>query len=66
MNYQVRVSGDIWAGSPVILAEIIEPKVDFTTEEGKALISHVCNRALEIQKARNLPLPATVLIETQD
>lgn len=61
MNYQVRVSANVWAGTSVVLAKVIEPHV-----EDEQLRDYIECRALEIQKARNLPLPAIVLIEKQD
>jgi hypothetical protein len=67
MNYHVRVSGDVLAGCPVIKAEIIEPQMDLRNDPAKAeLFDYVCGRAIEIQRARELPLPAIVLIEKQD
>jgi hypothetical protein len=61
MNYQVRVTSNVWAGTSVVLAKLIEPHV-----EHEQLHNYIECRALEIQKARNLPLPAIVLIEKQD
>jgi hypothetical protein len=67
MNYHVRVSGDVWAGSPVIKAEIIEPQVDVRgSPEREALFNYVCGRAVELTRTRNLSLPCVVLIEKQD
>lgn len=67
MNYHVRLTGDVLAGCPVVKAEIIEPKFDLRQgPEQEELFNHVCGRAIEIQRARSLPLPVTVLIEKQD
>jgi len=67
MNYHVRVSASVWAGSPVTLAEIIEPRIDPPHDPATAeLFDYVCKRALEIQKARELSLPVVILIEKQD
>jgi hypothetical protein len=58
MNYRVRVSEhDYWD----VVTELIEPHVS-----DLELRCNIEQRALEIQRARQLPLPAIVLIEKQD
>jgi hypothetical protein len=57
-SYQVRVSEHSYWD---VVAEVIEPRVT-----DHALIEFLTLRAIQIQKARDLPLPAIVLIEKQD